>query len=423
MYERILILSEVFTMISCIHRLYNRKLNFNIAAFVLVLSCAIAYDVTRACGIVFLYNVMVYVFIILYCIWRYDDSIAGAVFNTFLMIFIIAVMQFFFILFIELCLHLSESGRALLSNAAVLVSCNVFISRYKIYRLRTYVKRWTAFLLGLAVIPLCMIIFIRIQQSTLGEIQVHLFIFAMPMLAMCLWLMGKWLKEQKEKLDVEKKLQITEKMQEQYDELIKAVRLRQHEYRNHLAAILATRYTYKSYDKLVKAQEKYCGQLIQENRHNDLLLLGDRVLVGFLYEKFCEFEANNVGVRYTIKGRYENALLPIQHLIEMTGILLDNAFQAVRGRELDGFIQFDFSEDREDYQFKVSNPFPYTSYSEIEIWFQMGKSTKGKGHGLGLYRIRCLCKEENCDIMCRNVEIEEKNWIEFILKIRKADRK
>ena len=73
-------------------------------------------------------------------------------------------------------------------------------------------------------------------------------------------------------------------MQQPYEELIKTIRLRQHEYKNHLAAILATHYTYKSYDKLVKAQAKYCDRLVQENKFTSLLILGDVVLVGFLHE-------------------------------------------------------------------------------------------------------------------------------------------
>ena len=59
--------------------------------------------------------------------------------------------------------------------------------------------------------------------------------------------------------------------------------------------------------------------------------------------------------------------------------------------------------------------------SEMEKWFQMGNSTKGEGRGIGLFHVKKLCEELGCEICCRDVEIEGENWIEFALKIGKAD--
>ena len=211
-------------------------------------------------------------------------------------------------------------------------------------------------------------------------------------------------------------------MYEQYDELVNEVKLRQHDFKNHLAAVFAAHYTYKSYDELVKAQAQYSRGLLQENKYNDLLTLGDTVLVGFLYEKFREIEETGTVVEFKIKGSMQGNCIPVHYVVEMMGILLDNASQAVQGTDFRKAIQFDFTEGKEEVCFKISNPFQRVSYDEIEEWFQIGRSTKGKGRGLGLYRIRNLCKEKGCTISCRNNEIEGINRIEFILAIKKADK-
>ena len=49
-------------------------------------------------------------------------------------------------------------------------------------------------------------------------------------------------------------------------------------------------------------------------------------------------------------------------------------------------------------------------YDEILEWFQLEKSEKGRGRGLGLYHLKCLCNDWNCDIQCGNTEIDKNNW-------------
>ena len=390
---------------------------------VLGLSCLIAYDLTNIFGVSSCYTIVVYVLMTLYCVWRCKDSVINAAFSTFLMMLVIAVIQFFFMLAIDIFIGLEEEERVLFTDIFVLITCIVLLPKGKIYRIRTYVKKWDSFLWLLIAFPVCMILYIQFQQMKFGKIQILLFVFGMPMLALFLVMLGKWLKEQNEKSDIEDELQVTKSMQQPYEELIKTIRLRQHEYKNHLAAILATHYTYKSYDKLVKAQAKYCDRLVQENKFTSLLILGDVVLVGFLHEKFCEIETKGIEVRFYIKGKLEESVVPPHHLVEMTGILLDNASQAVQGKEDDKVVQFHFLEDEENYYFIIANPFSYVNYDEMESWFQVGKSTKGRGHGLGLYRIWCLCEEWNCDITCGNKSVDGKNWIEFELRTGKADRR
>lgn len=418
---RISILLETTAVIVCIHRLYNRKLKPDMAVCVLYMCCVILSELGNVWKLGGYCTAASYFLVMLYCVRKCGDSIPGACFSMFFMMALLAILQFSFMVAFDFLLGISERGRALLTNVLVLGSCVAVLPKVKIYRLRTYVRKWNGFLLFSAAFLVCMIVFMQFQQRRSGYIQLLLFLFAVPMAAMLLLFMGKYLKAQDEKSEAEKELEVTRGMQERYDELVKAVRLRQHGFKNHLAAILATHYTCKSYEKLVRAQEKYCGSLVEENRYNDLLALGNAVMAGFLYEKFREMEEQGVEVKFTVRGSQGECGVPIHLLVEMTGILLDNAYQAVSGRENDRTVYFRFWEEEGDYCLAVANPFHYVSYGEIESWFQMGKSAKGKERGLGLYRVRCLCEEWGCGILYGGAGTAGESRIEFVIKAGKAD--
>lgn len=422
MSAKIAALLEIIAAIVCISHLYHQKKKVDIPTAVLILVCVTIYELENAYKLGFYCTIAAYLLITIYCKQKYGDSLIGATYCMFLALIIMTIVQFFFSLFVDLLFGIGEGERAVITNVLVLGSVIWVIPKLKVHRLRLYVKKWSGFLIVLVAFPICMVYYMQLQQRRFREIQLFLFVFAIPMLVFLLILMAKWLAEQDEKCDVENELKITPNMYEQYDELVNEVKLRQHDFKNHLAAVFAAHYTYKSYDELVKAQAQYSRGLLQENKYNDLLTLGDTVLVGFLYEKFREIEETGTVVEFKIKGSMQGNCIPVHYVVEMMGILLDNASQAVQGTDFRKAIQFDFTEGKEEVCFKISNPFQRVSYDEIEEWFQIGRSTKGKGRGLGLYRIRNLCKEKGCTISCRNNEIEGINRIEFILAIKKADK-
>lgn len=104
----------------------------------------------------------------------------------------------------------------------------------------------------------------------------------------------------------------------------------------------------------------------------------------------------------------------------MLGILFDNAMEALKNSHIK-VISFEICELENGYEFSVRNPFPYVPYDEIIEWFKIDRSEKGSGRGIGLYHLKCLCEEWHSEIESRNVEIEQDNWIAFILKVKKAD--
>ena len=358
----------------------------------------------------------------IYCIRSQKDSVKGAVLSISLSVIIIAIMQFIYMLPLNVLLG-NKTERTFGVNLLVLVSFIWIAPKTKMFLLRKAAEKYNSFAILMLGIGIYIGLLLLLRESLDGKLFLLMFAFSIPITAFSFLAIEKWNKVQSEKKNLQDELQATRIPKDKYKELLKTIRIHHHGLTNHLVIISAIQYTYKSYDKLVKAQNEYCGKILQENRYYKLLLIENEILAGYLYGKIQAIESENINIEYEIKGTFQQSVIPIHHLIEMLGILLDNAMQAIENKGInERRILFGLLEQEQYYQFKISNKFPYTRYDEIETWFQLGKSTKGKDHGIGLYRMRCLCDEHHCNIICRNIEIKEENWIEFALEVHKADR-
>lgn len=219
----------------------------------------------------------------------------------------------------------------------------------------------------------------------------------------------------RERDEARKEAKLMEDEQKKYDKLLEQVRLREHEFNNHMTAILATHYTCQTYDKLVEAQSEYCRKLMAENKYNKLVLLQDKTFSAFLYEKLAEIEEQGIETGYKSTGEFTHENISTYQLIEMAGILLDNAAEAVKNRA-DRKISVEIRQtDRASLT--VRNVYPYVPYSEIESWFEKDASSKGLSRGLGLYHLKQLCTKTGCSICCENTELGGANWISFTLML------
>ena len=71
------------------------------------------------------------------------------------------------------------------------------------------------------------------------------------------------------------------------EELVREIRARQHEFDNHMNAILNMHYMIDNYDELVKAQSEYIKELYTEDSRQliALLKISDKILAGFLFNR------------------------------------------------------------------------------------------------------------------------------------------
>ena len=325
-----------------------------------------------------------------------------------------------------MCLTLSsillprnEMCRVLLADVGVLVCCQCLLPKMKIDSLLKNLRYSGKRVFGILAIISIIVALLLLQDKILKGIRADIFLFTIPMTLIIVLLIGRWNSSKKDVEQMEKELENNIRMQANFESLLEDVRMRQHEFKNHIAAIFSAHYTYKTYKKLVQAQSEYCNRLLLDNKYNNLLLIKNNILAGFFYEKFKEVEDDAYGFEYKIHGTFANIQMPTYHIIEIIGILIDNAVEAIKN-DADKLISIDAYEDDLICYFVIRNTHKYVTYTTMEQWFQKGVSTKGMNRGIGLYYVKSLCEEWKCNIRCENVNVVDKNWIQFTLEINKA---
>lgn len=199
------------------------------------------------------------------------------------------------------------------------------------------------------------------------------------------------------------------------EELVKEIRASQHEFDNHINAVLNMHFTVDNYEELVEKQSAYIQNVRREgmNRYLHLLRISDKVLAGFLYSKIVN-SPENVETDVIVKnwtllsGISENAL------IEIIGIMVDNAYEACQNEGGHVKIMIDSKNDR--VVFEILNSYKKISMEELEKFFESGYSTKigeTRKRGLGLGRAKNLIEKAKGEITVGQEEIDGVNYIHF----------
>lgn len=217
-------------------------------------------------------------------------------------------------------------------------------------------------------------------------------------------------KQMRDRADAEAKLR-AEEAKAQYEKLVLEVRMHRHELGNQLSVV-----------KSLAADDasRYLEELNADQRHNVLLLCGDPLLAGLLYQKCTEAESQGIRVENHVFAKLEQYALPQHELIASVGVLLDNAIEAeLTCPEGERSIRILVDEEDGRYRITVANRYPYVPYEEMGKWFRVGHTSKGKERGIGLAHIRRICESGKADIAYGNQETDGENEVVFMLYLEK----
>ena len=416
------IILEYIAIIVTVHRIYNRKICLNIDLVGLCLMSLAIVEFVRFYEFSNLFTMVIYILVGLYCVRKYNDSIIGAIVSVLLLLIVIVILQYIAVFPCSYLFSKNLELQMLTTNGLVVIATIWILPLFRIHKLREIFKKRDIYIVVILGTVMAVILMIMLEGKIVEQINLSFFAIAIPILIVLLWGVGKWYIAKEETENLKNELTINQSMQVKYEDLLTSIRLREHGFKNHLAALLSLRYTSRSYEELVAEQERYYSKICEENRYNKLLCLKDSVIIGFLYEKFRMAESMGVKVIYDVKGTFSQCAIPIYYIIDMLGILIDNAVEAQNHSTDSKQLRVLFEEKETVYKIIVSNPHLYVSYTEIESWFLLSKSSKGKNRGLGLYHIKELCEKYDANIACRNNLYDCENWIEFTLEIAKADK-
>lgn len=202
------------------------------------------------------------------------------------------------------------------------------------------------------------------------------------------------------------------------EELTKDIRARQHEFDNHMNAILNMHVTIDDYDELVKAQSAYCKDIYEDkSRCNPALLrISDKILAGFLYSKIIS-APGYIDIDIQVLSQEIVTSVSEHALVEIIGTLTDNAFEAATPQKNMVEMVLDAREDK--LAFMIKNQVENLTMSEISHFFEKGFTTKHnrEGRGLGLYQANQIAKRHKGEITVELLEQEDGQEICFRVEI------
>ncbi len=260
-----------------------------------------------------------------------------------------------------------------------------------------------------------MLLLFKYLISYFGEYKVlrayfmdHIVIFFLILLLMLIL----WINAENEKEHKAEELRTYQLYTKTFEDAVTTIRMKQHEFDNHINAIKCMHYTIQDIEELFETQDKYCDSILQDNQYNKILKLHmSPILAGYLFSKFTAASVHDINIEYEIHD-IDDKDIAINDLIEIIGILFDNAVEALV-EQGDKEMEVKLLKTDNRFIISIANISTWKTNSEIEKFFKYGYSTKGQEHGIGLHRVNVLLKKYKASIQVENITKKDVNFLCF----------
>lgn len=263
------------------------------------------------------------------------------------------------------------------------------------------------------VIAMLVSIYLIVDFLVSGTFDYRIFMMFLLLMVVEIWGIIDWRKNYILMQQKESELKLYQHYIQPLEELVKEIRARQHEFDNHINAILNMHLTVGDYEELVERQSAYITEIIRDDdsrRYFPLLRISDKVLAGFLYSKIVR-APHFIKTDMKVKSLEILSGISEHHLIEIVGTLVDNAYEACTEEMNHVVMELDSEDDR--LVFQIKNQVESVRMEELQRFFEKGYSTKGENgrRGLGLYNAKMLVGRYRGDIVASVDKEEEQNYI------------
>ncbi len=420
MVDRICVVLEALSIAVCLHRLYGKKFRFDIATVSLMTIEMIMMQAIDYFGWPKELSMLFYPIIAGYCVIEFGVDLKKLVINNILNAIIICILQ----MIVMMLFYIFSGKKVIIGIKLLFVYCIVLLvvtflfPRLRIkYLVNLFVNKEkiliATFVVCIIILSFFLIDFKKINLFSHSDFIQYFLLF------ICIVFMGglaiQLIQYKIKSKEVETELKMHMLYANSFDNLIDNIRLKQHEFDNHINTIYSQHYIYKTYEELVEAQKNYCQLVTTENHFNKLLGAGNPVIVGFLYGKFIEIDKLGINITYRINIKELHLEIPIYKLVEILGNLIGNAVDALMSNSKYNKLCVYMEERDGNLNIEVKNESDYINYEEIQLFFNKGYSIKGLNRGVGLFHVKNICDEYGLEISCQNKEEEKINWISFTI--------
>lgn len=415
MVTNICLLLEALSIVLCLHYLYDEKFKLDIETTSLLAINMILMTAINYYELPKIYSLTIYPIIGIYCGIKFGFKLREIIINVTLCIIIVGVIQMIVSLpfYYFLNVQLLSNYRLLFVNCTAFLIMIFVIPRLKINRVVAFLKNREKILIVSIVICLGITFFCLISYKQLIQVELNQTILLFVCMIFIFALTGQLNQYKVKSKEIETELRMHKLYADSFQSLIDSIRLRQHEFENHISTIYSRHYLFDTYEDLVNEQKKYCNQVLEENRFNKMLKKGNPVIISFLYGKMIEIDKKGIDIAYDIAINDLEIGVPIYKIVEILGNLLKNAVEAIEKTPNLNKIFILMIEIDDIFEIEVRNESPYIQPNDISLFFMKGYSEKGENRGLGLYNVNNICREYGLQLYFENKEINGQNWLSF----------
>lgn len=405
MFEVLLLVLELLTIIGCWHRLYQKKIRLTLSLILLVAYDFFLFYIVNHINVFHMLSLSIYIAIYIYSLHTFKDDFLRTFSVGFLCILITGFLQLLYYMIVTF--FIKDIYQDVLIECLVNGLCFATIMyvgrKVRLYRILEYIRQ-KDFLTYICIIMAAFLIGSHILNLQAEEDWSRLrFVEVFILLTFILILWIQYQKNKLERLEREKQLKKQEEYFKSFENLLEKVRFRQHDMKNHLSAFYG-----------MADQNEYYHYLTEDAEYKRLVKTDYPVLTGFLNQKSKELEAENIDFQCHVSCLKLESAFSIYEWVELTGILIDNAAEAVKDQPVtQRKIYLELIQDQEQTALKVSNMSRYINSHESAMFFHRDYSTKGEGRGIGLTKLQEMVLRRNGRITVKNLDKDNENYIEF----------
>ena len=417
MIGRICLLLEALSIVICLHHLYGKKFKLDIATISLLAIDMIMMTTIDYFGWPSTLSIIIYPIIAIYCGIEFGFEFKKIIINNVLyMVFVSGSQLVAMVVYCYLFnVHYVNNYDLLIVNIIALFIVSIVFSKCKLSKISHYLQDRERILIVALCVSVCVAIFCLIKFKVINIFELsHSVLLFVSVIFICI-LASQLSKYRIKARESETELRMYRLYEDSFKQLVEDIRIRQHEFDNHISTIYSQHLISQTYEELVERQKEYCHELEKDNRYNKLLKSNNHMIRGFLYSKFLKIDQLGIKVSYEIAINELNIKLPVYKLVEVLGDLINNAVEAMLEEKYEKRLHVSIVEMESGVEIEVKNTSVFIPHKNIAKFFMKGYSEKGNNRGLGLYNVKKICDEYEFNIKCNNIMLDDLNWLSFKL--------
>lgn len=275
------------------------------------------------------------------------------------------------------------------------------------------------FSVSVLIYMILIMLFIRLDYQHHNRVYSYLYIILYVLLILFVAVVMKELNVKHKLAQKQIELELRRQYEETYKKLIDEMRRKQHDYKNQIAALESMQTIAKDKEVLLVQKQEYSRSLLKRDRFDGILLSCENsVLAGYIYTSCIEIERNGIKISPVVAYEDADYCIPLHELIEILGILLNNAVEYLEESSLESKkIRLKVMGQGKKIHLQVENLSIYHSYESLQRMFEQGYTTKGEGRGLGLNSLKCIVDKYKGELLVENISEAECNWFKISITI------